>query len=88
MLTCNSMKPLAGPTGFEPATSCVTDSIRITILLARLALFCVMVLGYGPNSAAFGPKLDPSFCLRSGRQLYALGADQTEPRKQGRAQKH
>jgi hypothetical protein len=23
-------------------------------------LFCGMVLGFGPSSAAFGPKLDPS----------------------------
>jgi hypothetical protein len=24
-------------------------------------LFCVMVHGFGPNLAAFGPKLDPTF---------------------------
>jgi hypothetical protein len=32
-------------------------------LLARLALCCVIVLGFGPNLAEFGPKLDPRFGL-------------------------
>jgi hypothetical protein len=27
--------------------------------LARLALFCVSVHGFGPSLAAIGPKLDP-----------------------------
>ena len=35
-------------------------SCKKSILLVRLALFCVMVHGFGPNLAAFGPKLDPS----------------------------
>jgi len=54
---------LVGASGFEPETSCAQGSRKKSILLARLALFCVMVLGFGPNSAAFGPKLDPSFRL-------------------------
>jgi len=29
--------------------------------MVRLALFCVMVHGLGPNLAVFGPKLDPTF---------------------------
>ena len=36
-------------------------SCKKSILLVRLALFCVMVHGFGPNLAAFGPKLDLTF---------------------------
>jgi hypothetical protein len=31
-----------------------------SILLVRLALFCVMVHGFGPNLAVVGPKLNPT----------------------------
>jgi hypothetical protein len=37
-------------------------------LLVRLALFCVIVRGFGPNLAVVGPKLDPCFSLRSDRR--------------------
>jgi len=50
-----------GTTGLEPApaASAVTGSCNKSILLVRLALFCVMVHGFGPNLAVVGPKLDP-----------------------------
>jgi hypothetical protein len=48
---------LVGAPGFEPGASCAQGSCKKSILLVRLALFCVMVLGFGPNSAVFGPKL-------------------------------
>jgi hypothetical protein len=51
---------LAGPTGLEPATSCVTGSSRNTILLARLALFCAVHHVSGSYSGANGPKSDPN----------------------------
>jgi hypothetical protein len=40
---CNSLVPkeLVGANGFEPSTSWSRISSRNTILLARLALFCV-----------------------------------------------
>jgi len=52
---------MAGPTRLELATSCVTGSCKKSILLVRLALFGVLLHGFGPNSAAIGPKLDLSF---------------------------
>jgi hypothetical protein len=52
---------MAGPTRLELATSCVTGSCKKSILLVRLALFYVMVHGFGRNLAVVGPKLDPSF---------------------------
>jgi hypothetical protein len=61
-----TLKTLAGPTRLELATSCVTGSIRITILLARLALFCVIVHGLGRYLGVKGPKLDPNFRRNQG----------------------
>ena len=49
-------------------TSCAQGSCKKSILLVRLALFYVMVHGFGPNLAVVGPKLDPSFSLRLGRR--------------------
>lgn len=40
-------------------TSCAQGSRKKSILLARLALSCVILVGFVPNSTAFGPKLDP-----------------------------
>jgi hypothetical protein len=57
----NSLKRLVGARGFEPRTSCAQGSCKKSILLVRLALFCVLVHGFGPNLAAFGPKLDLTF---------------------------
>jgi hypothetical protein len=64
---------VVGASGFEPETSCAQGSCKKSILLVRLALFYVMVHGFGPNLAVVGPKLDPSFSLRSGRRQ--AGAD-------------
>jgi len=67
----NLLKGLVGARGFEPRTSCAQGSCKKSILLVRLALFCVMVRGFGPNLAAFGPKLDPSdrIWLRDSRKF-------------------
>jgi hypothetical protein len=67
----NLLKGLVGARGFEPRTSCAQGSCKKSILLVRLALFCVMVHGFGPNLAAFGPKLDPSdrIWLRDSRKF-------------------
>ena len=56
-----SLETLVGVWRFELQTSCAQGSCKKSILLVRLALFCVMVHGFGPNLAAFGPKLDSSF---------------------------
>ncbi len=64
---------MAGPTRLELATSCVTGSIRNTILLARLALFCVMMHGLGWDLAVNGPKLDPSFEVTPSTVTKTLG---------------
>jgi hypothetical protein len=57
----NVLKRLVGAWRFELQTSCAQGSYKKSILLVRLALFRVMVLGFGPNLAPIGPKLDPSF---------------------------
>jgi hypothetical protein len=59
---------VVGARGFEPRASCAQGSCKKSILLVRLALFYVMLHGFGPNSAAFGLKLDPSFSLQLGRR--------------------
>jgi len=59
---------MVGARGFEPRASCAQGSCKKSILLVRLALFYVMVHGFGPNLAVVGPKLDPSFPLGSGRR--------------------
>jgi hypothetical protein len=64
----NLLKKLVGASGFEPETSCAQGSCKKSILLVRLALFCVMVHGFGLILAVLGPKLDPSVSLRSGRR--------------------
>jgi hypothetical protein len=40
---------------FELQTSCAQGSCKKSILLVRLALFYVMVHGFGPNLAVVGP---------------------------------
>src|SRR6185437_6315977 len=55
------LRKLVGAWRFELQTSCAQGSCKKSILLVRLALFCVMVLGFGPNLAVVGPKLDPTF---------------------------
>jgi len=52
---------LVGGRGFQPRASCAQGSCKKSILLVRLALFGVLLYGFGPNVAVFGPKLDPSF---------------------------
>ena len=58
-------KNLVDVAGIEPATPCLQRRERKSISLVRLVLFCVVVPGFGRNLAAFGPKLDPNFCLIS-----------------------
>src|SRR5580704_17214879 len=53
------LKRLVGASGFEPETSRAQGSRKKSILLVRLALFYVIVHGFGPNLAVVGPKLDP-----------------------------
>ena len=64
----NRNHKLVGAPGFELRASCAQGSCKKSILLVRLALFYVMVHGFGPNLAVVGPKLDPTFSLRSGRR--------------------
>jgi len=45
----------------EPRTFCARGSCKKSILLVRLVLICVILHNFGPDSAAFGPELDPSF---------------------------
>jgi hypothetical protein len=47
--------------GGHGTSSCAQGSCKKSIPLVRLALFYVVVLGFGPNLAAFGPKLDLTF---------------------------
>ncbi len=54
---------MVGAPGFEPGASCAQGSLRDAILLARLALYCVGLHGFGPSLLVYGPKLDPT--LRS-----------------------
>jgi hypothetical protein len=49
-------KGLVGAWRFELQTSCAQGSCEKSILLVRLALFYVMVHGFGPNLAVIGPK--------------------------------
>jgi hypothetical protein len=56
----NLLKRLVGAPGFEPGASCAQGSCKKSILMVRLALFYVMVHGFGLNSAVVGPKLDPT----------------------------
>ncbi len=57
----NLLRRLVGARGFEPRTSCAQGSCKKSILLVRLALFYVMLHGFGPNLAVRGPKLDLTF---------------------------
>ncbi len=65
---------LVGASGFEPEASCAQGSGKKSILLVRLALFYVMVHGFGPNLAVVGPKLDLTFFRNEadGRQARKL----------------
>ena len=47
--------------GLEPPAPCLQSSERMSMLMARLALPCVLYHGFPWFSAANGPKLDPSF---------------------------
>ena len=64
---------LVGAPRFELGTSCAQGSFKKSILLVRLALFYVMVHGFGPNLAVFGPKLDPSFGMNPYSETNSLG---------------
>jgi hypothetical protein len=54
------LKKLVGERGFEPPTPWSRSNHRNTILLIRLAWFCVLDHGFNWFSAVTGPKLDPS----------------------------
>ena len=62
---------MVGAPGFEPGASCAQGNCKKSILLVRLALFCVMVLGFGPNLSAFGPKWTQVFFQLGRRQAGA-----------------
>ena len=55
-----SLERMVGASGFEPPASWSRTSSRNTILLARLALFCVEQVRLGWYSAVNGLKSDPS----------------------------
>ena len=59
---------MVGAWRFELQTSCAQGSCKKSILLVRLALFYVMVHGFGSNLAVVGPKLDPTFFEQVGRR--------------------
>ena len=65
---------MVGASGFEPEASCAQGSCKKCILLVRLALFYVMVHGFGPNSAVVGPELDPTFFTQVGRRGLGSGS--------------
>src|SRR6266487_6288161 len=54
------VKELVGANGFEPSTSWPRTRCINTILLARMALFCVEHARLGRYSAAKGLRSDPS----------------------------
>src|SRR2546426_7123130 len=56
---------MVGANGFEPSTSWSRISSRNTILLARLALFCVEHADMDPYSAAIGLKSDPTIGVQN-----------------------
>ena len=64
---------MVGAWRFELQTSCAQGSCKKSILLARLALFYVVVHGFGPNLAVAGPKLDPTFVEQVGRRQAGAG---------------
>ncbi len=64
---------MVGAPGFEPGASGAQPSDRNAILLVRLALFYVTVLGFGPNSSAFGPKLAPFIFLDTASDFFHGG---------------
>ena len=68
-----SLRGVVGAWRFELQTSCAQGSCKKSILLVRLALFYVMVDGFGPTLAVVGPKLDLSFSFQLGRRQ--AGAD-------------
>jgi len=65
---------LVGAWRFELQTSCAQGSCKNSILLARLALCCVIVLGFGPKLALLRLKLDPSFGLAPDGETRSLRA--------------
>ena len=72
-MVIRSLKKLAGTTGLEPATSCVTETNQNSMLLVRLPLLCVQGYSLARYSAGFVPKLFPNF-LRLTTHLQKLFA--------------
>ena len=54
------LREMVGANGFEPSISWSRTRCRNTILLARMALFCVEHARLGPYSSATGLKSDSS----------------------------
>jgi len=52
---------MVGERGFEPPTPWSQTSFWLSILLNRLARFCVLLRYFRRYSELSGPKLDPSF---------------------------
>src|SRR5262249_19901998 len=57
--------------GHEEGTRCAAGNCKKSISLVRLALFCVLVPGFGPNLSAFGPKWTQVFSQLGRRQAGA-----------------
>src|SRR5438128_4655531 len=85
---------MVGAPGFEPGASCAQGNCKKSISLVRLALFCVMVLGFGANLSALGPKWTQVFSRNwaDGRQARSekisclhIGTDSIVARLQDRS---
>ena len=59
--------------GLEPATPCLQSRFKNTMLMARLALYCVLYHRFPWFSAGFGPKLDSSFGMNPYSETISLG---------------
>jgi hypothetical protein len=72
---------MVGAKGFEPSTSWSRISSRNTILLARLALFCVEHADMDPYSAAIGLKSDPTIWAQMDPSDFAEKTSQSGKRE-------
>jgi hypothetical protein len=77
----NQREIMVGANGFEPSTSWSRISTRNTILLARLALFCVKHADMDPYSAAIGLKSDSTIWAQMSPRDFAEKASQSGKRE-------
>ena len=68
---------VVGAHEFEPWTPCAQGNCKKSISLVRLALFCVMVPGFGPNLSAFGPN-GPKFFFVTRQTLGRRGPNDSQ----------